>query len=50
MNACSDCRYGKMIRSKNGFKYVCKLKTEKEVRWCLANGRKSYIPAKKEEL
>ena len=50
MNNCSDCMNGQMIRSKSGsFKYICKLQTEKEVRWCLANNKKSFVPAPKEE-
>jgi hypothetical protein len=49
MNNCSDCINSKMIRSKGGFKYICKLQTEKEVRWCLAHKKKSFIPKPKEE-
>lgn len=45
MKSCSECKHGKMIRSKGGFKYICKLSTEKEVRWCLANNKKSFVPA-----
>ncbi len=49
MKNCSECLNSKMIRMESGFKYVCKLKTEKEVRWCLAHNKKSFVPAQKEE-
>ena len=50
MNNCSNCLNSQMIRSKSGsFKYICKLKTEKEVRWCLAHNKKSFVPASKED-
>lgn len=43
MNKCEDCVYSKLIRTKHGFNYICKIGTEKEVRFCLTNNKKRFI-------